>query len=445
MSEQPHSEQKNIPVPKEGDKIQVITADETLEGTLMPQEQLFVVLKLASGYNIGIHKHRVREIRLLKAYEHSQIVAPTSPSAAGLPKISILHTGGTIASKVDYETGGVISRFTPEELLGMFPEIKQMASVTSRLVRQMWSEDIRFSHYNILAKEVAHEINAGAHAVIITHGTDTMHYTSAALAFMLQHTPVPVILVGAQRSSDRGGSDAALNLLSAITLVTTTNFADIAVCMHETTNDETCVILPATKCRKMHSSRRDAFKAVNTEPWAIVNPKTRQVRFCKTDYHHRTEQKENVRVRSFKEDIHVGILRMHTNMYAEEFSCYNSWEGLILEGSGMAGNMPINEIDEYTKEHTAIYNALQKLTKSGTVVCVTTQTIFGSINMNVYTTGRKMQAAGIIGNYCDMTTETAFIKLAWLLSNYNKQEVAELFVTNLVGEISLRLEAAQEK
>ncbi|MDO8660426.1 MAG: Glu-tRNA(Gln) amidotransferase subunit GatD, partial [Candidatus Woesearchaeota archaeon] len=342
-------------------------------------------------------------------------------------------------SKVDYETGAVFAQFSPEELVNMFPELKQLATIRSRLIRQMWSEDIRFAHYNILCKEIIQEVKNGAHAVLITHGTDTMHLTAAALAFMLQHCPIPVILVGAQRSSDRASSDAAWNLLSAVTFVTNTNFAEVGICMHENLHDENCVILPATKTRKMHSSRRDAFKPINTTAWARVNPKTRDIHFFKTDYHAR-KTTDHLPFRPFKEDLKVGILKMHTNMYASQYLLYKGWDGLVLEGSGMAGNIPINEIDEYTKEHTVIFNTVKELIKTGTVVLTTTQTLYGALNMNVYTTGRKMQDAGILGNFCDMIPEVAFIKLAWLLSNYPKEEVKELLCMNLVGEISSRIE-----
>ena len=428
-------------MPKAGDRVQISTKEETIEGTLMPDESKdFVVVKLPSGYNIGVHKTRVKELKVIQPYMPAEATRTAEKSKAGLPKVAILHTGGTIASKVDYETGGVIARFTPEELLAMFPEIKTMANISSRLVRQMASEDIRFAHYNILAREVAAEVKNGADAVIITHGTDTLHYSSAALAFMLQHVSVPVMFVGAQRSSDRGSSDAAWNVLSAVAFVTNTDFSEVAICMHENMNDENCVILPATKSRKMHSSRRDAFKAINTVPWARVNPKTKSIQFFKTDYHKRPLEKKELIPRPFKEDLKVGMLKVHTNMYAEQFKFYQGWDGLVVEGLGIAGNVPINEIDDYTKEHTKIYQTIQELTKKGTIVAATSQTIYGGINMNVYSTGRKMQQAGMLGNYCDMTPETAFVKLAWLLSNYAKEEVPELFIMNLVGEISPRLE-----
>ena len=424
---------------KSGDHVKIVTRDDSYEGVLMPEEEGFYVVKLENGYNIGVDKKRVKNLVLLGEKQ----LAKSSESKKleqkkDLPKISILHTGGTIASKVDYETGGVISRFTPEELIDMFPEIKNIAQLSSRLVRNMWSEDIRLVHYNILAKEVEKEIKSGATGVIITHGTDTLHCTSAALSFALQNLPVPVIVVGSQRSSDRPSSDAAMNLICAATFIANTDLAEVVICMHENTDDNTCVILQGTKCRKMHSSRRDAFKPINSLPFAKISFESRKIDFLRTDYKKKSSSK--IKLMLFDEKLKIGLLKTHINMFASEFDAYKDFDGLILEGTGMAGNPPINEIDEFTKEHTKISKSIKKLVDKGVVIAAATQTIYGSINMNVYTTGRKMQELGIIGNYHDMHPETAFIKLAWLLSNFKKKEIPQLFSKNLVGEISERLE-----
>ena len=424
---------------KSGDHVKIVTRDDSYEGILMPDEEGFYVVKLENGYNIGVDKKRVKNLVLLG---EKQLVKSSESKKLeqkkDLPKISILHTGGTIASKVDYETGGVISRFTPEELIDMFPEIKNIAQLSSRLVRNMWSEDIRFAHYNILAKEVEKEIKSGATGVIITHGTDTLHCTSAALSFALQNLPVPVIIVGSQRSSDRPSSDAAMNLICAATFIANTDLAEVVICMHENTDDNTCVVLQGTKCRKMHSSRRDAFKPINSLPFAKISFESRKIDFLRTDYKKKSSSK--LKLMLFDEKLKIGLLKTHINMFASEFDAYKDFDGLILEGTGMAGNPPINEIDEFTKEHTKISKSIKKLVDKGVVIAAATQTIYGSINMNVYTTGRKMQELGIIGNYHDMHPETAFIKLAWLLSNFKKKEIPQLFSKNLVGEISERLE-----
>ena len=424
---------------KPGDRVKVTTPDQEIEGILMPEEKEFIILKMDTGYNMGIDKKRVREILPIHhAHPSKEIKLMPPEPKTGLPKITILHTGGTIASKVDYSTGGVVARFSPEEILSMFPELRNIANINSRLISNMFSEDMRFGHYNVLAHEIKKEIENGADGIIVTHGTDTLHYTSAALSFMLLNPGVPVILVGAQRSSDRGSSDAALNLLSAAHFISAhREFAEIAVCMHETEEDTTCLILPGTKCRKMHSSRRDAFKPINTDAWARVDFKARKVDFLRTGYNKKDENKPEVR--EFKENIEVGIIKSHPNMHADEILAYKGYDGLIIEGTGL-GHIAINEVDHYTKENTKIYTALKELIESGTIIAMTSQTIYGEVDMNVYSTGRKLLDLGILGNYLDMTPETAYIKLAWLLSNYPKHQVKELYSQNISREISNKLE-----
>ena len=423
--------------PKAGDFVEIKTKDEVVKGVLMPQEGKTLVMKLDSGYNIGIESKNVKSIKVLKKYKPKSVKISKLEIKKGLPTISILHTGGTIASKVDYETGGVIARFSPEELLDMFPEISSFANIRSRLLRNMWSDDMRFAHYNLMAREIQKEIKKGVDGIIITHGTDTLHYTSAALAFILEGLPTPVLLVGAQRSSDRGSSDAAQNFINAIYFISESDFGEVAICMHENLSDDNALILPATKTRKMHTSRRDTFKAINVKPWAMVNYKNKKIQFSRKGYA-KKDKKRGLKLKPIKENLRVGILKVHTNMYASEFLAYKGFDGLILEGTGL-GHAPISTIDKFTKEHTKIRDAIRLLCKK-TVVVMSPQTIFGRLDMNVYAPGREIQELGVLGNYNDMTPETAFMKLVWLLSNYKEAEVKELITKNLRGEISERIE-----
>src|SRR3989338_5417023 len=208
------------------DVVQLRTKYGSFEGTLIESaEEDFITLKLKSGYNILLQRKDIIARNILKRIEpKSKKKAQEKPAAVGLKTISILHTGGTVASKVDYATGAVTARFTPEDILAMFPEMQEYANIKSRLIRNMASDDMRFAHYNLMAQEIKKEVELGAEGIIITHGTDTLHYTAAALSFILEDLPVPVILVGSQRSSDRGSSDAAMNLLCAVKVIVDTDF-----------------------------------------------------------------------------------------------------------------------------------------------------------------------------------------------------------------------------
>jgi len=421
--------------PKPGDYIKVKTKEEEIKGILMPQETDFLVIKLDNGYNIGIDKRKIKKIELLKKHSKKETKVKKIKTT-NLPKVSILHTGGTIASKVDYETGGVHAHFTPEEIIEMFPELNNIVSIKSRLIGSIMSENMRFAHYNILAKEVEKEVKKGVDGIIITHGTDAMHYSSAALSFILENLPIPVILVGAQRSSDRGSSDAAMNLISAAVFITNSNFSGVATCMHETSADDKCLILPGTKVRKMHTSRRDAFRPINTLPIAKVDFKTKKIELLRKHYL-KKDKKRKLRLRPFKENIKVGLIKMYPNMYANELEKFKGYDGLVLEGTGL-GHAPIGEIDKYTKENAKIKDAIKKL--SNVVIVMAPQPIYGRLNMNIYSAGRELLDLGVLGNYSDMTPETTYIKLAWLLSNYKKQDVKKLITENLRGEISDRTE-----
>ncbi len=417
-----------------GDYIEVETSSEKILGILMPEStNKNLVLKLENGYNIGINPKQIKIKRLIKKNSNNSNKISKTKMNKNLPTISILHTGGTIASKVSYSTGGVSARFKPEEIIEMFPKLKKIANIKSRLIGNMFSEDMNFYHYNLIAKEIKKEIKNGSKGIIITHGTDTMHYTSAALSFILEGLDIPIILTGSQRSSDRPSSDAELNLTCAATFIASCdNFADVGICMHSNLDDDSCFILSGTKTKKLHSSRRDAFQTINSKPWAKVN-KNGKIDYISTNYN-KKNNKNNLKLKLLNDKLKVGFLKVHPNLSKEEISFYSKFDGLIIEGTGL-GHLPINKIDKFTSSNKIIFDEIKKLTKKIPVV-MCSQTNFGRVNMNVYGTGRKLQEFIYSGS--DMTSETAFIKLTWLLSNENKN-IKELITKNLRGEINNRI------
>ncbi|MBI2106614.1 Glu-tRNA(Gln) amidotransferase subunit GatD [Candidatus Woesearchaeota archaeon] len=421
-----------------GDKIEVVTKDRKYEGTfIQSQNKENITIKLGSGYNIGINKKGIKRVKLISKDKKEKFFF-TSNVNRNLKKISILHTGGTVASEVDYKTGAVFPRFNPEELVNMFPELNDVASINSRFIGNMWSQDMRIAHYNILAKEIKKEIDNGAKGIIITHGTDMLHYTAAALSFVLENLNVPVLLTGSQRSSDRGGSDAGMNLLNAVYFAVHSDMKDVAICMHNSISDDYCAILPGLKTRKMHTSRRDAFKPINSKLWALVDYKKGEIKYVDKSF--RKDNHGNLQLRLFNEKIKVGLLKSYINMDSKQFLFFKNYDGLIIEASGM-GNLPTTSLDKYTKEHKKIFDVLKNLIKKKVVVVLAPQTIYGRINLNVYSNQREMQEIGVLGHLNDMTPETTFIKLYWLLSNFKKNEIKDLLIKNLRGEINERLMA----
>ncbi|MFO8016754.1 MAG: Glu-tRNA(Gln) amidotransferase subunit GatD [Candidatus Woesearchaeota archaeon] len=417
-----------------GDKVRITTKDEKIEGTMMPSENADVIMvKLDSGYNIGIDKSRVKEIKSLGKTEKKDTAKKKPETRKGLKRIVVLHTGGTIASKVDYSTGAVTAKFSAEDLIGMFPELDDIANIETELVANMMSEDMNFEDHQKIAVAVKKHAEKGADGIIIGHGTDTLGYTSAALAFMFEKINIPVLIVGSQKSSDRPSSDAGMNLICAAKFITNTGFRGIAACMHHHSSDDKCAILPATKTRKMHTSRRDAFRAVNDDPIALVDHRTGKIEFNKEQ-----DSKEKNILLKDRMSNEVGLLKVHPGISTELFQHYaDNYKGIVIEGTGL-GHAPTN-----TPENQKNYEILKKYIREGGIVAIASQCLYGRVHPFVYTNLRRLHDIGCI--FCgDMLPETAFIKLAWLLGNYSPDEAKEMMAKNLRGEITERTEYDQD-
>ncbi|MEM0360794.1 MAG: Glu-tRNA(Gln) amidotransferase subunit GatD [Candidatus Diapherotrites archaeon] len=420
----------------ENDKVRVEAEQGFFQGFILPSSGKSLCLKLDSGYNIGIAIEKIKSIEKISSgtkIEKKESKQTVFTENKELPLISIVHSGGTIASKVDYKNGGVTAKYSPSDIIAMFPELSSIARLNTVFLSSIMSEDLGFSHYPKIAVAIKKEIENGAEGIILTHGTDTLHYTSAALSFMFEELPVPVILVGSQRSSDRPSSDAGTNLLCAANFIAKTDFAGIAICMHASTSDGKCHILPGTKTRKMHTSRRDAFKAINAEPIAEIDAFSGEIKFNLKEFQKKNNSKKCI-VRD-KFEAKVSILKARPNLLPEEIDFYRKagFKGLVLETSGI-GHMPMN-----IEENSENKKALQALIDSGCIVCATSQCIYGRVHEHIYANSRALHSLGVIFLE-DMTTETALIKLAWLLGNEPKK-AAELMPQNLRGEISERRQA----
>ncbi len=420
-----------------GNVIKVHTEKADFEGTLMPRPDLgdnnILVIKLENGYNIGIHISRIKDIEKLgsekKSFSFPKSEAKPNPK---LPKISLIYTGGTIGSKVDYATGGVYMLTKPEELLYDVPELGSIANIEVRNVMSIASEDMTYHEWQIIAKEVADALNKGSRGVVITHGTDTMHYTAAALSFMLQGLDAPVVLTGSQRSSDRGSSDAFMNLICSAHFATKGMAAEVGICMHASSSDDYCNFIRGTKARKMHTSRRDAFKPINNLPIAKVSYDGK-IEYI-SDYKHISGNGKVVAKLGYEPK--VALVKLYPNFDPGIIDYYISkkYKGIILEGTGL-GHGPVSTSH---KEYNVL-NSIKAAVDAGLVVGMTSQCLYGKVNDKVYRNLRLIKSAGVI--YCeDMLPETAYVKLGWLLGNYKKEEAAGLLAKNLVGEITERSE-----
>ncbi|MEE9237387.1 MAG: Glu-tRNA(Gln) amidotransferase subunit GatD [Thermoplasmata archaeon] len=410
----------------EGDEVLIRCGGRTYQGVVMPHHSFsgkeILTIKLQSGYNIGLEV--TDDIVLQKVAQGRRRARPRQGMVedSAKPTLSILGTGGTIASYVDYRTGAVHPALTAGELAFSVPELQDLCNVKARVLFSIFSEDMKVRYWKKLAKEIALELNHASKGVLVPHGTDTLGYTSAALSFMLKNLTGPVILVGAQRSSDRPSSDATLNLLSAARLAPT-DLGEVVVVMHEETSDIYCTIHRGTKVRKMHSSRRDAFKSINVEPLGRVD-----VNDGVTWYNaYRGRSQGPVEVDDKLED-RVALLHTHPNMKPELLdACAQVNAGIVLAGTGL-GHVPQDLIP-----------SIKRAIRGGVQVVMTSQCLYGRVGMYVYSRGRELVKAGVIPGE-DMLPETALVKLMWVLGHTtDPARVRELMTSNLVGEINPRL------
>jgi glutamyl-tRNA(Gln) amidotransferase subunit D len=412
-----------------GDIIRVTKNAEVYEGILIPRseygDEKYLVIKLKSGYNIGIRITPNTKIEKIgKGAKPAFAPPPLAEQNPELPKVAIISTGGTIASRVDYRTGAVRPALTASDLYSVVPELANIARIDTQILFSLFSENITPMHWTEIAKAVAKQIAEGVEGVVIAHGTDTLGYTAAALSFALQNLPVPVVIVGSQRSADRPSSDAATNLIGAVTAAARAPFAEVVVAMHETPSDNSITLHRGTKVRKCHTSRRDTFKSINTLPIARIQDQ--KIIMLTEDYKKRDPTKRLILKPEFDEK--VALLKFFPGMNPTVI-CWcveNEYKGVVLEGTGLG------HVSEYCFE--VIRNAVEH----NVVVAMTSQCIWGRVNMNVYDSGRDLLALGVVPLE-DMLSETAIVKLMWIFGQTKDfEEAKKLLKTNIAGEFSPR-------
>jgi glutamyl-tRNA(Gln) amidotransferase subunit D len=410
-----------------GDIIRVTRKGKTYEGILIPRsgKGTAIIIKMKSGYNIGIQTvDNVEVERIGKGTKPTFASPPIPKQNSALPHVVIMSTGGTIASRVDYRTGAVRSAISASDLYGVVPELADVARVDTEIVYSIYSENLTQQHWTQLAKTISERINEGADGIVIGHGTDTMAYTAAALSFALQNLPVPVILVGAQRSSDRPSSDAATNLIGAVKAAGEAPFAEVSLAMHETISDISTIIYRGTKVRKCHTSRRDTFKSINGFPIARV--KDLNVNMETDKYQHRDLKKKLLLKPNFSEKVALVKFYPGLDPVIIDFYVEKGMKGILLEGSGLG------HVSKFC------FEAIKKAVEKGVVVALASQCIWGRVNMNVYDTGRDLLSYGVVP-LDDMFPETGLVKLMWALGQtHDAKEAIRLLKTNVAGEFSIR-------
>jgi len=396
-------------------------------GTILPPaKEGFLTLKLDNGYNVSHPNSMIIEIESLSK---SQIAEPELNSIEqdpSLPLVTIIHTGGTIASKIDYNTGAVVARFEPEELLSGLPELASIARIEAVKISNMWSDDIRPNHWNQIAGAIEEAFDSGSIGVVVTHGTDTMGISASAMAFAFSDGLAgPVVFTGSQRSSDRGSSDAAENLISAVYWAANEHAsAESVTCMRASNNDGTCAIIQGVTARKMHSTRRDAFQAVNSKPIALVH--------TGPSYELLSNQKTRSPSSAHEFDCSIKIAQfiagphLHADLIRSAEQC--GYSAILILGTGL-GHLPVEDSNGNAPQNSELHDAIKECTIP---IVVGTQCIHGVVDMNVYSKGRMQQDIGVLGHGTSSSPETLMVKIHWALSR--GFDLGEVLAENIVGE-----------
>ncbi|MBU0640161.1 MAG: Glu-tRNA(Gln) amidotransferase subunit GatD [Planctomycetes bacterium] len=408
---------------------EVHTATAHFKGIVLPRPETaddrHIVLKLDSGYNIGVAAESVTRITEHGRREaHYKIPEKEFPRDPHKPNITLFGTGGTIASRLDYRTGAVIPAFSPGELYGSVPELADICNLQTEKLFGIFSENMAREQYIRLAERIGSEIERGVDGIVIGHGTDTMHHTAAILSFMVQDSPVPIVMVGSQRSSDRPSSDAALNLINAVKAAAEGDIAEVVVCMFGPTSDEYCLLHRGTRVRKMHSSYRSTFRTIGDIPLAMIAP--HYIKHLRDDYRRRRTDRNVTINTAFAEK--VTILYYYPNMLPDVVDAVveKGYRGIVIAGTGLGHvNKPL-------------YGALRRAVDKGVHMYMTVQTLWGYVQMYVYETGREIMELGVVPA-ANMLPEVAYMKLCWALGQTDdRAEVRRIMLTPVVDETTER-------
>ena len=408
---------------KVGDTIKV-TEDLTYAGILMPRyehsDDEHIVLKLKSGYNVGIEISKIKKIELLPSSETKKGAAPKIKTDSSLPKVLLLSTGGTIASKVDYRTGGVTPALSATELNAAVPELANIANIDAEVLFSEYSENLVPEHWKKIAEKLDTCAKSDYKGIVIAHGTDTMQYTAAFLSFALAGYPIPIALVGSQRSSDRPSSDAAINLISAVRFVVQENTRGIFVVMHHNESDDLVVCHVGTRVRKNHTSKRSAFQTIGDNPAFLILDKKIEKNMEKEFFKHNKYEPK------FNFDSHVALVKYYPGYDPKllEHIIESGYKAIIFEGTGL-GHIG-----------KTMYESVKKANENGIFMGMTSQCIDGRIGMTVYESGRDLLDLGIIP-LSNMIPETALVKAMWALGNSQSiSEMKDLMLENIASEFS---------
>lgn len=404
-----------------GDTIK-ITTDSEQTATIMPRyehsDDSHIVVKFKSGYNVGLGLDKIKRVEFLSNTVSDQADNKTTKHNPALPRILLLSTGGTIASRIDYRTGSVTPALTAQELNASVPELAEIANIDAEVLFSEYSENITPEHWIRVAQKLDSLVRSDYKGILVAHGTDTMQYTAAFLSFALAGFPKPIVLVGSQRSSDRPSSDAALNLIGAAKFIVKSNTNGVFVAMHNSESDDDIACHFGTRVRKNHTSKRNAFETVGAKPAFVVSGDTLIQNFSGS-YFKQKDYTPKINI-----DAKVALVKYHPGYDPNlvEYLLNQKYKAIIFEGTGL-GHIG-----------KTMYDIVKKAKQEGIFLGMTSQCLDGQVNMAVYESGRDLMHFGIVP-LSNMISETALVKAMWALGTDSKN-IEKIMLRNIATEFT---------
>ena len=338
--------------------------------------------------------------------------------------ILLIYTGGTIGMKVD-PTLQALTPFDFSQILEEVPELRKFAyRIDSWTFDPLIdSSDVEPSLWISLAELIEQKYEE-YDGFVILHGTDTMAYSASALSFMIENLSKPVIFTGSQLPIGMPRTDGKENLISAVEIAAAKDaeghalVPEVCICFDN-------ILMRGNRTCKMNSDNFRAFRSENLPPLAEAGIHIRY----NTGIIRRPVSWEDAPVFRKYLDTRVSILKMHpgiTPQIVRDIMCSPDTRAVIIETYG-AGNAPSKEW---------FLKIVQEAAGMGKIILNVTQCIAGSVNMDIYATGKCLKDAGVVSGY-DSTTESALAKLFYLLGTFqDNKQVKKLLEEDLRGEIS---------
>lgn len=334
-----------------------------------------------------------------------------------MKRILLIATGGTIASSED--GNGLSPTATGEELAQAVPEIAQVAHVEVAQLMNIDSTNMRPNDWLRIARAI-HDSYDSYDGFVVLHGTDTMAYTAAALSYLIQESPKPIVLTGSQKPMENPFTDAKLNLYQSLLYATDDRSRDITVVFGG-------AVIAGTRARKQRTMSFNAFKSVNYPSLAYV----RNDRIIRSGEHmlgirHNAERTPHTEPRFFDAlDEAVFALKLTPGMNPRIFEALKaSYDAVIIETFGIGG------IPEYENEDGLSFKqAIFDWVDSGRTAVITTQVPEEGLDLGVYEVGRAYAEHPGILKGDDMTTEALVAKTMWARGvSSDPKTVKELFM-----------------